>query len=146
MLRGHATAKIDVKGRVKVPSIFLDEFLALCGEERKVYVTSYDGDSILAFPLPVWEEQEKELLDRPAFDPDAQDFLRVTSFWGRTTAVDGQGRLLLHPLLRESAEIDGEVSVFGKQRVLELSNFNRLMRERPRISREQLHALTRHGA
>ena len=46
MLRGHATAKIDAKGRVKIPSDFLDEFVSLCGEHKGIYVTSLDGSSV----------------------------------------------------------------------------------------------------
>jgi MraZ protein len=144
MLRGHATAKIDAKGRVKVPSDFHDEFVALCGDQRRIYVTSLDGQSALVYPLDVWEEHERLLAERSAFDPAVQNYLRVTSFWGRETTVDRQGRFLLHPLLREAAGLDGAVSVFGKQRMLELSDFERLRAERPSVSREELQALARY--
>jgi DNA-binding transcriptional regulator/RsmH inhibitor MraZ len=37
------------------------------------------------------------------------------NYYGQTTTMDGQGRILIHPLLREKAEIDGEeVTVLGQ--------------------------------
>jgi len=146
MLRGHATAKVDAKGRLKIPSDFLEEFSHLCGDGRKLYLTSHDGRSILAYPLPVWKEQELLLSDKSAFDPVVQSYLKATSFWGRTTALDKQGRLLVHPLLRDSAGLDGTVSVFGKQRLLELCDFEALAKQPPIVTQEDLQALaSRYG-
>lgn len=145
MLRGHATARVDAKGRLKIPADFLSEFVGLCGAERRIYVTSQDGLTALVYPLPVWEEQETLLAGKSEFDPAVQNYLRVTSYWGRESALDKTGRLLVHPLLREAAALDGTVSVFGKQRILEISEFERFKAERPAVTRGDLESLSRHG-
>ena len=36
--------------------------------------------------------------------------------------MDPQGRILLHPLLRDKAELSGEVAVLGQQNYLEVWN------------------------
>ena len=49
-----------------------------------------------------------------------QDRTNSINYFGQTAVMDGQGRVLIHPLLREKAEIDGEVAVLGQQQFLEV--------------------------
>ncbi len=121
MLRGHATARVDDKGRVKIPSEFLDSFLELCGPERRIFVTSRDGQTALVYPLPVWEEHEKLVAAQPSTNPVVKKYTRTVNYWGKEAQVDANGRILIHPLLRQNARIDGETSVFGIQNILEIS-------------------------
>jgi MraZ protein len=145
MLRGHATAKADGKGRLKIPAEFLPEMLELCGEDRSVFLTSRDGKMMLVYPLPIWEEHEQKLSHLPTTDPNAELYLRTVNFWGKETTIDAAGRILIHPLLRESAGLDGSVSVFGKQNILEICDFETFRRQPPVITPEQLAALSQHG-
>jgi MraZ protein len=145
MLRGHATAKVDEKGRFKVPSEFVDELLALCGPERRTFITSRDGAMALVYPMPIWEEHEKKLAELPSTDPAVESYLRTVSYWGRETSVDAQGRLRLHPLLRDGASIDGTLSVFGKQRILEICNHDRFRDAPPTVDRQTLAKLAEYG-
>ena len=57
MLRGNAPAKIDDRGRLKVPSAFR----AVIQQEhgRDLFVTSLTGDSVRIYPMPVWLEIEE---------------------------------------------------------------------------------------
>lgn len=141
MLRGHYTAKFDDKGRVKIPAEFAEEFLQLCGGSRRIFITSLDGETALIYPLPVWEEFEIRLAALPTADPDVENYIRTVSYWGRETPIDAQGRLLLHPLLRESALDSLEASVFGRQRFLEICDHNRLKKTRLSVTREERSAL-----
>lgn len=145
MLRGHATAKIDDKGRVKIPSEFLELFLSLCGEERRVFVTSRDGEMVLVYPLPVWEAHERKLAELPSTEPAVESYLRTVNFWGREAAIDAAGRVLVHPLLRERAGVTGELSVFGKQNVLEICPFEHFRVRPPTVSRDDLSRLAQYG-
>ncbi len=120
MLRGNYSTRIDAKGRLKIPA----EFRRLIEEKygTEFYLTSIKGDQARLYPLPVWIAIEEKLASVPDMDPAKQKFLRNANYYGRSAGMDGQGRLLIHPLLRQSAELDGEVSVVGKISYLEVWN------------------------
>jgi MraZ protein len=64
MLRGNYTARIDVKGRLKLPTSFRRLIDEKHGSE--FYITSLTGDCVRIYPLPEWELIEQKLL--PALD------------------------------------------------------------------------------
>ncbi len=142
MLRGHATARVDDKGRLKIPAEFLDPFVGLCGTDRRTFVTSLDGRMVVVYPLPVWEEHEAKLAAMPGTHPLVVKYLRTVSYWGKETPVDGAGRILIHPLLRQNARLDGETSVFGRQRVLEICDHELFRGQPPVMSLEELAQLS----
>jgi len=118
MLRGNHTARIDSKGRLKVPTPFR-RFV----EEKHgagVYVTSLTGDCVRIYPLPEWEAIEQRLSLLPSMDPARRKFVDRTSYYGQQSAMDSQGRVLIHPLLRKSAEVVGEVVVLGALTYIEV--------------------------
>ena len=59
MLRGNYTARIDVKGRLKVPTPFRRLIDEKHGSE--FYITSLTGDNVRIYPLPEWESIEQRL-------------------------------------------------------------------------------------
>ena len=144
-MRGHYTAKSDNKGRVKIPAEFLDDFLALCGESRSAFVTSRDGQSVLVYPLPQWIEHEKKIESLPSTEPAVEAYTRAVNFWGRESRIDASGRLLIHPLLREAAALDGTVSVFGQRTLLELCDFERFRHQAPVVGTDDLAVLAKYG-
>jgi MraZ protein len=50
-----------------------------------------------------------------------------TSYFGQTVELDGQGRLLLPGVLRDTAQMKGEVDVFGSLNYLEVMNHTRVV-------------------
>jgi len=145
MLRGHATAKVDEKGRLKIPAEFLEKFLALCGESRLTYLTSMDGKVALLYPLPVWEEQERKLSRLSSLDEHVGNFSDAVSYWGHEQPVDSQGRILIPSRLRETARIDGTVSVIGQQRRLAIRDHEELRTNPPVVTKEDLAWLAAQG-
>ena len=111
MLRGHYTARMDVKGRFKVPTAFRRFMEQKYGAE--FYVTSLTGDNVRIYPLPEWESIEQRLSLLPSMDPARRKFLDRTNYYGQETTIDAQGRVLIHPLLRKSASVIGDVAVLG---------------------------------
>ena len=111
MLRGNYLATVDEKGRVKIPADFLEE---LRKSGKKFYVTSSGGDRAQVYPLKAWEEIEKKLAKVSSHNQAKQKFLARTNYYGQVVEVDGQGRILIPPVLRESAEMKGEVNVQGQ--------------------------------
>ena len=125
MLRGNATATIDDKGRLKIPSGFRAFIDASWGSD--FYVTSLSGESGLIYPLPVWQEIEERLAKLPSFDPTKKKFLDRTNYYGQLASADKSGRILIPALLRESAEMTGEVAVLGSLNFLEIWNHKRFI-------------------
>lgn len=118
MLRGNYTARIDPKGRLKVPTPFRRLIEEKYGNE--FYITSVFGDNARIYPLPEWESIERRLLVVGTMDPTRRRFLDRTSYYGQQTEIDGQGRVLIHPLLRKSADLVGDVVVLGYLSYLEV--------------------------
>ena len=118
MLRGNYTARIDAKGRLKVPT----QFRRLIDEKHggEFYITSLTGDNVRIYPLPEWESIEKRLALLPSMDPARRKFLDRTNYYGQQSAMDTQGRVLIHPLLRKSAAVIGDVAVLGYLSYLEV--------------------------
>jgi len=120
MFRGNHPTRVDEKGRLKVPA----EFKRVIDEKygQQFYITSMDGKVAQVYPFEEWERIEQKLAGLSTFDPTKKKFLSKVNYWGQVVEMDGQGRLLMPQLLRESAQIKGEVSVTGYQTYLEVRN------------------------
>lgn len=125
MLRGNSPAKIDDKGRLKVPNAFRAVIQKDHGPE--LFVTSLTGQSVRIYPMPVWLEVERRLAQVPSTHPARQRFLDRVNFYGQVGELDPQGRVLIQPRLRETALMNGEVDVLGQQSYLEVWNHERLV-------------------
>ena len=123
-LRGNCPAKVDEKGRLKIPSVFLDE---LKEYGNQFYITSTSGETARIYPMKVWSEIEDKLAQLPSTHVAKQKFLLRTSYFGQQTELDGQGRVLLPAVLREAAQTIGEVDVFGALNYLEVMNHTRVL-------------------
>ena len=125
VLRGNAPAKIDDRGRLKVPSAFR----AVIQQEhgRDLYVTSLTGDSVRIYPMPVWLEIESRIAKMPPSYPARMKLLDRVNFFGQVSELDPQGRVLIQPRLRDSAQMTGEVDVLGHQDFLEVWNHDRFI-------------------
>lgn len=125
MLRGNSPAKIDDKGRLKVPNGFR---VAIQEEHgRELFVTSLEGESVRIYPMPVWMEIERRIAQMPSTHPARKKYLDRVNFYGQVTEFDPQGRVLIPPRLRESALMTGEVDVLGQQDHLEVWNHERFL-------------------
>jgi MraZ protein len=124
MLRGNHPARVDDKGRLKVPNGFRTLVEQQYGAE--LFVTSVTGEYVRVYPMAVWLEIERRLAEVPSANPSKQRFLDRVNFFGQSVTVDRQGRVLLPQLLRESAAMSGEVSVLGLQNHLAVWNQKRL--------------------
>jgi MraZ protein len=124
MFRGNHPAKVDEKGRLKLPAAFKQ--LVEVQNVTQFYVTSVDGQSAQIWPLPEWEKQEGLLAESSTLDDAVDKYLNVTSYYGQQVEMDNQARILLPQILRESAKLDAEVAVRGKLHFLEVHNLKML--------------------
>ncbi len=124
MLRGNTPATVDEKGRLKIPATFLQE---LKEQGNRFYVTSEDGVRARIYPMKAWGEIEEKLAKIPSYSEAKEKFLTRTNYYGQVVELDGQGRLLIPTVLREAAQIKGEVDVLGQRTYLEVWNHDRFM-------------------
>ncbi len=127
MFRGSADAKIDEKGRLKIPSKFRSILADQFGS--KVFVTSYGPPSMRLYPLTEWMKVE-DVLRKSGWgdDPRVTQFLRTVDLYGDEQEVDSQGRILVHSRLRKHTRMEGDVVVLGHPtNLLEVWNEGLLM-------------------
>lgn len=145
MFRGSSPAKIDDKGRLKIPTDFRRLIEERYGPE--LFVTSVLGDSALIYPLPVWEEIEARLSAVPSTDRAKSRYLERVSYFGQQVRFDVQGRILMPQLLRERADMNGDVVVSGQLDHLVVWNHERFLArldEQP-FTEEDFRALAERG-
>ena len=120
MFRGNHPTRVDEKGRLKVPA----EFKRVIDEKygSQFYITSLDGKVAQVYPFEEWERIEQKLAALSTFNPTKKKFLERVNYYGQVIEMDGQGRLLIPSLLRDSAQIKGEVAVLGNLTFLEVRN------------------------
>ena len=124
VLRGNYPAKVDDKGRVKIPAAFLE---ALREYGNKFYVTSENGDYVRVYPMKIWNEIEEKLARLSSHNRTKQKFLTRTNYYGQVVELDGQGRILVPSILRESAQMRGDVDVLGNLNYLQIWNHTRFL-------------------
>jgi MraZ protein len=146
MLRGNHPARIDDKGRLKVPNSFRSTIESQWGKE--LFVTSVTGEFVRVYPMAVWLEIEQRLAGVPSAHPSKMRFLERVNFFGQVASMDNQGRIVIPQLLRESAAMSGEVSVLGQQNFLAVWNLKRLQErlfKREPFTDEDGRLLSEHG-
>jgi len=145
VFRGNAPAKIDDKGRLKVPNAFRALLESKYG--RELFLTSLNGEYVRIFPMPVWTDLEQKLGAMPLNQPARLRFLERVNYFGHAAELDGQGRVLIPLRLREAATMAGDVDVLGQYNFLDVWNHDRFLAklQREPFSDEDARALSEFG-
>ena len=125
MLRGNAPARIDDKGRLKVPNTFRSLLEGKYG--RELFLTSLSGEFVRVYPMPVWLDIEQRLGQMPSTHPSKLWFLDRVNYFGQAAELDGQGRVLIPVRLRDAATMTGDVDVLGQVTYLDVWNHDRFL-------------------
>jgi len=125
VFRGNAPARIDDKGRLKVPNVFRSLLETKYG--RELFLTSVSGEYVRIYPMPVWLELEQKLGDMPSTHPAKLRFLDRVNYFGQIAELDTQGRVLIPLRLRDAATMAGDVDVLGQVRYLDVWNHDRFL-------------------
>jgi len=120
MFRGNHPTRVDEKGRLKVPAEFKRTIDEKYGQQ--FYITSRDGKIAEIYPFEEWKKIEEKLAAVSNFNPAKKKFLDRVNYYGQMVEMDSQGRVLIPQILRESAEVKGDVLVFGNLTFLEVRN------------------------
>jgi MraZ protein len=104
--RGVHGARVDEKGRLKLPAA-IAEYVAALGD-RKVFVTTINGSTARIYPISVWRQNEI-LLEADGEDTSLkEDVAFVAYHYGADSDVDAQGRVLVPAELRRKLNMEGE--------------------------------------
>jgi MraZ protein len=125
VLRGNSPARIDDKGRLKVPNVFRSLLEEKYG--RELFLTSLTGDYVRIYPMPVWAGVEQKLSEMPSTHPSKLRFLDRVNYFGQNGELDTQGRVLIPVRLREAAAMSGDVDVLGQVSYLDVWNHDRFL-------------------
>ncbi len=125
MFRGNAPARIDEKGRLKVPTAFRSLLESKYG--RELFLTSLTGEYVRIYPMPVWLENEQKLATVPSTNPAKLRYLDRVNYYGQVSELDSQGRVLIPVRLRDAATMNGDVDVLGLYNYLDVWNHDRLL-------------------
>src|ERR1700737_403019 len=106
---GHAPARIDEKGRLKIPANFRKIIEERYGPD--FFITSTDGERGGVYPMPVWFDFQARLAKVPSTSVAKTKLLERVNYFGQVGTIDGQGRVLVPSILREVAGIADDVVV-----------------------------------
>ena len=145
VFRGNAPARIDDKGRLKVPNTFRSALESKYG--RELFLTSLSGEFVRIYPMPVWLEIEQKLGSMPSTHPSRVRFLDRVNYFGQAAELDGQGRVIIPVRLREAATMTGDVDILGQVTCLDVWNHERFLTkiQREPYTDEDARALSEFG-
>ncbi len=125
VFRGNAPARIDDKGRLKVPNTFRSALENKYG--RELFLTSLSGEFVRIYPMPVWLEIEQKLGSMPSTHPSRVRYLDRVNYFGQAAELDGQGRVIIPVRLRDAATMTGDVDILGQVTWLDVWNHERFL-------------------
>ncbi len=125
MFRGNAPARIDDKGRLKVPNAFRSALESKHG--RELFLTSLTGEYVRIYPMPIWLQIEEKLGQMPSTHPARLRFLDRVNYFGQAGELDAQGRVIIPVRLRDAATMSGDVDVLGQYNYLDVWNHDRFL-------------------
>jgi len=103
---GMYPARVDDKGRLKLPVSFQEYFSGL--PEKKLFVTSLDRRIGQIYPIAVWRENKQFLNDYRQNPKAASRISFNAQDLGADSEMDGQGRVLLPPEMRRELGIENQ--------------------------------------
>ncbi|MFZ8887675.1 MAG: division/cell wall cluster transcriptional repressor MraZ [Steroidobacteraceae bacterium] len=118
MFRGANKVTLDAKGRMAMPTRYRDRIAER--SQGRLVVTVDRDKCLLLYPLPDWEEVERKLMRMPTLNESARRLQRLMVGYATDVELDGHGRLLLPPKLREFASLERDAMLIGQGARFEL--------------------------
>ena len=113
MFRGAAKITLDDKGRVVVPARYRERLLER-SQGQLVVTINLGGECLLIYPLSDWEQVERQIMALPTFNENSRRLQRIMVGHATDLSLDGHGRMLLPPELREIAKLDRHAVLIGQ--------------------------------
>lgn len=114
MFQGASSLLIDAKGRLSVPARHRD---ALAQDNGQITLTKHPDGCLMLFPRSAWEAFRARIAELPM---QAQWWKRIFLGNAMDVDMDGTGRVLVAPELRQAVALDKEVILLGMGNHFEL--------------------------
>jgi MraZ protein len=118
MFRGATKITLDDKGRMVIPTRYRAQIAELA--QGKLIVTVDKDQCLLIYPLPEWEQIERKLMSLPSLNETARRLQRLMVGHATDLPLDGHGRVLLPPELRDFAKLGRHGMLIGQGNRFEL--------------------------
>lgn len=120
MFVGKAEHTVNKDGRVSIPSKMRDVIKKKYDPED-LYLVLMQGNIICIYPSVEFEKLTAALLDNPE-RTSLQERMQIERLCAEAEPckLDGSGRIIIPPLMRETAGIDQEVLVVGAMTHIEI--------------------------
>ncbi|WP_303901942.1 division/cell wall cluster transcriptional repressor MraZ [Thiohalomonas denitrificans] len=119
MFRGVAELNLDAKGRMAIPSRYRERLSERCSGQLVATIDTGER-CLLLYPLPEWEVIERKLDALPTFNAQARRIQRLLMGHASDVDMDGNGRLLLPPPLRQYAGLEKRIVLIGQGKKFEI--------------------------
>ncbi len=101
-----AQARVDEKGRLKLPSEFLEYLKKL--DVTKVFITTVDLRLARIYPSSVWNTNEIFCDNAGELSEEAEDIATLAKYYGGDSDIDAQGRVLMPAELRKELGLESQ--------------------------------------
>ncbi|HKU14294.1 MAG TPA: division/cell wall cluster transcriptional repressor MraZ [Steroidobacteraceae bacterium] len=119
MFRGANKVTLDAKGRLAMPTRYRERIVER-SNGRLIATVDHADRCLLIYPLPEWEEIELKLRRLPTLNPLARRLQRLVIGHATDLDLDGSGRILIPPSLREYAGLSRAAMLIGQGNRFEL--------------------------
>lgn len=119
MFCGINSLNLDAKGRMAMPTCYRQRLSDICGGQIMITVDRSER-CLLVYPKQEWEIIERKLQKLPSFNKQARRLQRLLIGHAAEVEMDGSGRLLVPPPLREFAGMEKRVVLVGQSNKFEL--------------------------
>jgi MraZ protein len=113
VFRGANPINLDVKGRLAMPSRYRDELDSKCSGHLIITVDTIEP-CLCVYPLDEWEIIEAKLRTLPSQSENVRRLQRLLIGNAVDLELDGSGRFLVPPRLREHARLDKKAMLVGQ--------------------------------
>lgn len=103
-----------------LPTRYRGQLEADCG--GRLVLTVHDDGCLLLYPAPEWEDIERKLVRLPNQNKQTRRLQRMLLGHATETELDGNGRILIPPRLRDFAKLDKRVELVGLGKKFEIWN------------------------
>lgn len=119
MFRGITALNLDPKSRLVIPTRYRDELNTAC-HGHLIATIDPETPCLLLYPLAAWEIIEQKIQALPSFNKATRRIQRLLIGHATECAMDGQGRVLIPPVLRDYASLDKNLMLVGQGKKFEL--------------------------
>ncbi len=110
---------MDAKGRLAMPARYREQLLEACSG-RLVVTIDTNHRCLLLYPLPEWEQIERQIESLSSFDAMSQRVKHLLIGHANDLDMDGNGRILLPQELRQYAGLEKQLCLIGQGKKLEI--------------------------